>query len=90
MADLEITVTPRASFDRVGPWQGGILRVRVTRPPADGRANRAVVHLVADALAVPASRVDVVAGAGARRKRLRIDGLDAAEMRRRLAAIGAD
>ena len=90
MADLDLVVTPRASADRVGPWADGALRVRVTRPPSGGEANRAVVRLVADALDVAPSGVDLVAGQRGRKKRLRIAGLEPAELERRLAAIGAD
>jgi hypothetical protein len=90
MADLELIVTPRASVDRVGPWTDGALRVHVTRPPADGEANRAVVRLVADALDVAPGRLAVVSGARGRRKRVRIEGLGAAELERRLAAMHAD
>ncbi len=64
--------------------------MRVTRPPADGEANRAVVHLVARALGVVPSRVTVAAGARGRRKRLWIEGLAGAELDRRLASIGGD
>ncbi len=90
MADLDLVVTPRASADRVGPWTDGALLVRVTRPPSDGEANRAVVRLVARALDVAPSRVNLVAGERGRRKRLRIDELDAAELERRVTAIGSD
>ncbi len=90
MADLDLVVTPRAAAERVGPWQDGILRVRVTRPPADGEANRAVVRLVAGALAVAPGRVELVGGARSRRKRLRVDGLATAELERRLADLAPD
>lgn len=90
MAVLDVRVTPRASFDRVGPLRDGVLEVRVTRPPADGEANQAVIGLVAGALDVPPSRLAMVAGSRGRRKRLRIDGLDEAELARRLAALRPD
>jgi uncharacterized protein len=85
--DLEIAVTPRASADRVGPFVDGILKVRVTRPPADGDANRVVLRLVARALDVAPTRISIVAGVRGRRKRLRIEGLDAPELDRRLNAL---
>jgi uncharacterized protein len=88
--DLAVAVVPRASADRVGPFGDGVLRVRTTRPPADGEANRAVERLVADALALPPSSVRVLAGHRARRKRMRIDGIDTGELARRLAALGSD
>lgn len=90
MAVLDVRVTPRAFIDRVGPLRDGVLEVRVTRPPADGEANQAVIVLVAGALDVPPSRLAMVAGSRGRRKRLRIDGLDDAELARRLAALRPD
>jgi uncharacterized protein (TIGR00251 family) len=88
MADLEIAVVPRASFDAVGPYENGTLRVRVTRPPADGEANRAVLRLVARALDVPSGSLELTSGSRSRRKRIRIIGLADDELLRRLAAIG--
>ncbi|HEX2765809.1 MAG TPA: DUF167 domain-containing protein [Candidatus Limnocylindria bacterium] len=90
MADLSIRVVPRASADRVGPYRDGVLAVRTTRPPTDGEANDRVVRLVARALDVAPSAIELVSGARGRSKRLRIAGLDADELERRLARIGAD
>ena len=90
MPELELAVVPRAAADRVGPYDAGILRVRVTRPPADDEANRAVVRLVARALDLPPSRVTLVSGERARRKRVRVEGIDDTELRRRLQGLAAD
>jgi uncharacterized protein len=87
MADLDVAVIPRAAFDAVGPFVDGTLRVRVTRPPADGEANRAVLRLVARALDVPPGSVELASGSRSRRKRIRIIGLNDDDLRRRLAAI---
>jgi len=87
-AQLELQVTPGASADAVGPYADGALRVRVTRPPAGGEANRAVLRLVARALRLPPSRLVLVAGERGRRKRIRIDGIAADELERRLRALG--
>lgn len=90
MPDFELTVTPRAAADRVGPFRDGVLRVRVTRPPAGGEANRAVLRLVAGAIGVPVSRLSLATGHRGRRKRVSVEGIDAAELGRRLAALPAD
>lgn len=87
-AELIVRVTPRADTDRVGPYADGLLRVRVTRPPADGEANRAVLRLVARALGVPSSTLTLVAGARSRTKRYAVSGLSAADLRDRLSALG--
>ncbi len=86
-AQLTVHVTPRADADRVGPFTDSVLRVRVTRPPADGEANEAVRTLVAGAIGVRRSAVTLVAGRRARTKRFAIDGMTPAELARRLAAI---
>jgi uncharacterized protein YggU (UPF0235/DUF167 family) len=90
MAVLDVAVVPRASADRVGPYAGGVLRVRVQRPPADGEANRAVVRLVAAAIGVAPSRIELIAGMSGRRKRLRVHGMEAAELERRLRGLSLD
>lgn len=87
-AELALRVTPRADADRIGPFVDGLLEVRVTRPPADGDANRAVLRLVARALQVPPSSVTLVAGARSRSKRCRIAGLSPGELAARLQRLG--
>ncbi len=86
--ELALRVTPRANAERVGPYADGLLGVRVTRPPADGEANRAVLRLVAGALGVPPSSVTLVAGARSRRKRVAVEGLSADDLAARLAGLG--
>jgi hypothetical protein len=87
MASLEVLVTPRAAAERVGPIEAGVLRVRVTRPPEDGEANRAVRRLVARALEIPPGGLRLVSGDRSRRKRFAIDALSEKELAARLARI---
>lgn len=82
---LSVRVQPRASSDAILGWRDGTLRVRVTAPPVEGEANLAVARLLARALRVAPSAVAVIRGARARDKRVRIAGLDEAEVRSRLA-----
>lgn len=63
-----IRVTPRAAANRVGGEREGALLVRVTAPPLEGKANDAVVELLAEALGVPRSAIRVERGAAARTK----------------------
>jgi uncharacterized protein YggU (UPF0235/DUF167 family) len=60
--------------------------VRVRARPVEGRANAALIALLAGALDLPRSRVTLDAGDQARIKRLRLEGLDAATVRARLGA----
>jgi hypothetical protein len=81
-----VRVTPRAARDEIAGWQGDELRVRLRAPPVDGRANEALLRLLATRLSVPPSSIELVSGATARVKRLRVTGLSEEELRRRLVS----
>jgi uncharacterized protein len=84
MVRVRVRVQPGARRDEVGPWVDGVLRVKVSAPALAGRANRALVELIAAALGVTKSRVQVVRGATAREKVLEVEGLTDAEIGARL------
>jgi hypothetical protein len=84
MADLRVRVTPRAKRAEVGPERDGVLLVRVSAPPVDGKANAAVRKLLAERAGVPAGAVTVVRGDSSRDKLVRVDGIAEPELRRRL------
>ncbi len=85
MARVTVRVTPRAKQNSVeGTGVDGIVRIRVTPPPEDGKANEAVVELLAEALAVPRSRVAIVRGHRARLKAVEVEGLSAGEIASRI------
>ncbi len=86
MAYLRVRVTPGARDSAIGEWQGDLLRVRVREPAEKGRANEAVARLLANALAVPPTSVTLKRGATSREKLFEVDGVDEAELRRRLNA----
>lgn len=73
-------VQPRASRDEIaGEWQGA-LKIRVTAPPVDDRANEALRRLLAARLKVPLSAVRIAAGERSRTKRVEIQGVTAAQI----------
>jgi len=77
---------PGSSRDCVAGWLGDALKVRVSAPAERGKANAAVLEVVASALGVPIDRVRIVAGATSARKVIEISGLSESEVRRRLDA----
>jgi uncharacterized protein (TIGR00251 family) len=85
-ARIALTVSPGAARTEVVGPHGEGWKVRVAAGPERGRANKAVVGLVADVLHVPTAAVRVVAGPRSRRKILEIDGLGEEEIGRRLEA----
>jgi uncharacterized protein (TIGR00251 family) len=80
---VRVRVQPRASRDEVLGWREGALRVRVTAPPVEGEANRALAGLLARTLGVRPSAVEVARGARGRDKLVRIDGMSVAEVQAR-------
>jgi uncharacterized protein (TIGR00251 family) len=87
--ELVLRVVPRAARSELAGWQEGVLRIRLTAAPVDGAANRACLQLVAQALGVRESAVRLVAGERSRNKRVRVEGLSAADARTRLAGATA-
>lgn len=69
---LDVRVTPGATRERIVEGADGALAIHVTAPPSDGKANAAVIKLLAKALGVPKSRIELVRGATSRSKLLRI------------------
>lgn len=81
---LVVRVSPRAARDSVEGFDPeGVLRVRVTAPPAEGAANAAVAKLLARTMDLPSRDVVLVAGATSRVKTFDVP-LDPAELSRRL------
>ncbi|MBU3030521.1 DUF167 domain-containing protein [Paracoccus marinaquae] len=69
---IALRVTPRARRNAVS-LDDGVIRVHVTAPPEDGKANDAVVRLLAKAMGVAKSRLVLVRGASSRDKLFRLD-----------------
>lgn len=67
----------------------GLLRARLTAPPVDGAANRALVDLLARVLGVKRGDVEVVHGERGRDKRVLVHGCSPADLAARLAALAA-
>ena len=69
---LDVWLQPRASGNEIVGFQDGYLRIRVMAPPREGEANRLLREVLAKALGVSVSRVEILSGRKARRKRIRL------------------
>jgi uncharacterized protein (TIGR00251 family) len=85
MARIVVTVSPGASRSRIVGRYGDGWKAQVAAPPERGRANEALVDLLAAALDLPRSRLEIVSGGAARRKVVEVAGLDLDEVARRLS-----
>jgi uncharacterized protein (TIGR00251 family) len=81
---IRVRVQPRAAREEVVGERDGALVVRLTAPPAEGRANEALCRLLARRLGVAKTRVAVVRGGRSRDKVVRVEGVSATELARAL------
>ncbi len=89
-ARLQLRVSPGAKRSAVVGRHGAGWKVRVNAPPEDGKANAAVVKLLADILSVRERDVEIVSGHASRDKTVALAGVRPEEIERRLAeASGA-
>jgi len=84
-AFLKVRVVPRAARNAMARDANGVLRVHLTAPPVEGAANRALLVLLADRLALPKSVLAVTRGERGRDKVVSVDGCSAPDVERRLA-----
>ncbi len=82
-----VLVRPGARRDEIIGVREGVLKVTVTAPPVDGKANTACRRLLATTLKVPLTHVEIIAGAQTRHKRIRIRNADLVSFTARLAPL---
>jgi uncharacterized protein len=83
-ATFSVKVHPRAKKNALSGELGDALKVSLTSPPVEGRANEACVEFFAKLLNVARSSVTIAAGETSRNKVIRVAGLSAEEVRKRL------
>ena len=82
---IKLRVSPKSRADAIAGDRGdGAILVRVRAAPEEGKANEAVLKVLRAALGLPRGAVRLVAGGGSREKWVEVDGIDEAELRRRL------
>jgi uncharacterized protein len=83
-ATFAVRIQPRARKNAIVGELGDALKVSLTAPPVDGKANAACIEFFANLLKVPRSSVSIAAGQTSRNKVIRVAGLSAAELGKRL------
>ena len=82
---LNVYVQPRASKNRLVGMHGSAIKICVTAPPLENKANDAVIHLIADILGVPKSSVSIKSGRQSRTKKVLINNLALKEAQKALS-----
>lgn len=81
---LKVRLQPRASRNGIDGVQGDALKLKVTAPPLEGRANKALKKLLAERLGIPPARIEIITGRRSREKLVRLSGISRAEVERAL------
>ena len=84
---FSVRVTPRARRNQVVGVTAGALKVSVTAPPEDGRANAAVIEVLADWLGIKRRQIEILSGATNRNKVVRVSGVTREVVSGRLAGF---
>ncbi len=87
-ATFAVKVHPRARRDEISGVVGDALKLDLTAPAIEGRANEACIRFFAELLKVPRSSVTIASGKTSRLKVVRIGGMSAEQLRQRLPAAG--
>ncbi|MCX8123381.1 MAG: DUF167 domain-containing protein [Spirochaetes bacterium] len=80
---ISVKVIPKSSKNSV-QFEDGILRVHLNAPPVDGKANKALIQLLAHVLGVPKSSVEIIRGEKGRNKQIKIKGLNDVALKQKL------
>jgi hypothetical protein len=85
---FSIKVHPRATKTAITGTVGDTLKISLTAPPVDGKANEAVIEFFADIFKIPRSSVTIASGETSRLKVIRISGTNKMAVEQRLAEAG--
>ena len=83
-ATFAVRLHPRAKKNAITGTLGDALKISLTAPPVEGRANDACIEFLADLLKLPRSSITIAAGQTSRNKLIRISGVSAADVEARL------
>jgi uncharacterized protein (TIGR00251 family) len=84
---LSVRAQPGARRNAILGEHGGALRVAVTAPPDKGRANDAIIEVLADALDLKRAQIDLISGPTSRQKRFLVRNMTAEALRNKLQAL---
>lgn len=84
---LAVRVRPGAKKNDVAGIHAGAVKISLTAPPVDGRANEELVGFIAELLRIPRARIAILTGATSPMKRLRITGKSASEVQAALFPV---
>ena len=86
--ELALHVQPRARRNEIAGLYNGALKLKISAPPVDDAANRAVIEFFAALLSLPKSRLSIISGTRSREKVLRIESISLIDLSHHFPGIG--
>lgn len=84
-AALSVRITPRMPKNEISEiLEDGTIKIRLTAPPVDGKANQALIDFLSKILQVPASSIEIIAGQTGRNKLITIMNLNSDDVHHRI------
>ena len=80
--EINARIIPKSSKNEIVNGEDGVVKIKVTSPPVDGKANKAVIDLLSKKLNVPKKNVRIVSGEKSRNKRIRVYDISASDFSR--------
>ncbi len=80
-----VKVLPRASRNQLVAIEGDIIKIRLTAPPVEGKANQALIRFLAELLSVSRSQVEILTGEKSKQKIVRVRGVTAQQVETKIA-----
>lgn len=87
---VPVRAQPRARKTAIVGEHAGALKIAVTAPPEDGKANDAIALLLSESLRLKRSQIELISGAASRNKKFIVRGLAKAELAARIASLVAN
>jgi hypothetical protein len=89
-AVLEIRVLPRSSRCEIAGVQDGALKIKLTAPPVEGKANKECVRFISDLLKIKKSAVSIIAGEKSKNKTILISGIKAKDVEKAICTLTSE
>lgn len=80
--EFNVRIIPRSSRNEIAGIEGDLYRIKVTSPPIDGKANKALITFLSKKLKTPKKNIEIISGEKSRNKRLRINNISDDEISR--------
>ena len=78
--EFNVRIIPRSSRNEIAGREGSVYRIKVTSPPVDGKANKALINLLSKVLKTPKKNIEIISGEKSRNKRIRINNISDDEL----------